>query len=82
MAGSKPSWEALQRGIAGEVVLPGSPAYQELPKPFNGRFRDVRPQAVVLCATPRTSPRRSPSYGGAGWRARCAAEAIALLGAR
>jgi FAD/FMN-containing dehydrogenase len=53
MAGSKPSWEALQRGIAGEVVLPGSPAYQELPKPFNGRFRDVRPQAVVLCATPQ-----------------------------
>jgi FAD/FMN-containing dehydrogenase len=33
------------------VVLPGSPAYQELPKPFNARFHDVRPQAVVLCAT-------------------------------
>jgi FAD/FMN-containing dehydrogenase len=53
MAGSMPSWEALQDLIAGEVVLPGSPAYQELPMPFNARFHDVRPQAVVLCANPQ-----------------------------
>jgi FAD/FMN-containing dehydrogenase len=53
MAMSMPSWEALQRGIAGEVVLPGSPAYEELPRPFNARFHDVRPQAIVLCATPQ-----------------------------
>jgi hypothetical protein len=29
------------------VVAPGSPAYQQLPKPFNARFHDVRPQAIV-----------------------------------
>jgi FAD/FMN-containing dehydrogenase len=53
MARSTPSWRALQEVIAGEVVLPGSPADQELPKPFNARFHDVRPQAIVLCATPQ-----------------------------
>jgi FAD/FMN-containing dehydrogenase len=53
MTGSRPDWQDLQGGIAGEVVLPGSPAYEELPKPFNARFHDVRPQAVVLCATPQ-----------------------------
>jgi FAD/FMN-containing dehydrogenase len=53
MPRSMPRWEALQGGIAGQVVLPGSPAYQELPKPFNARFHEVRPQAVVRCATPQ-----------------------------
>src|SRR4030095_4516937 len=53
MPRSMPGWEALQAGMAGEVVLPGSPAYEELPTPFNARFHDVRPQAVVLCATPQ-----------------------------
>jgi FAD/FMN-containing dehydrogenase len=52
MTGSLPSWQALQGGIAGEVVLPGSPADQELPAPFNARFHDVRPRAIILCATP------------------------------
>jgi hypothetical protein len=31
MAGSMPNWHAPQAGIAGEVVLPGSPAYQSYP---------------------------------------------------
>jgi len=53
MTRSMPNWQALHAGIAGEVVLPGSPHYQELPKPFNARFHDVRPQAIVLCATPQ-----------------------------
>ena len=48
-----PRWEALRSVIAGEVILPGSPAYGKLPKPFNARFHDVRPQAVVLCAAPQ-----------------------------
>jgi FAD/FMN-containing dehydrogenase len=52
VTGSSPSWPALQGGIAGEVVLPGSPADQQLRKPFNARFHDVLPQAIVLCATP------------------------------
>jgi FAD/FMN-containing dehydrogenase len=50
---STPSWQALQEGIAGEVVLPGSPAFAALPKPFNARFHHLRPQAIVLCATPQ-----------------------------
>ena len=29
------------------------PAYDQLPKPFNARFHDVRPHAIVLCATPQ-----------------------------
>lgn len=53
MARSMPRWEALQGVIAGEVVLPGSPTYGELPQPFNARFHDVRPRAVVLCAAPQ-----------------------------
>jgi FAD/FMN-containing dehydrogenase len=46
-------WEAFQAVITGQVALSGSPPYEELPKPFNARFHEVRPQAVVLCASPR-----------------------------
>ena len=52
MAVSTFDWEALQRVIAGDVVFPGSAAYDKLPKPFNARFHDVRPRAIVRCATP------------------------------
>src|SRR6266536_3430315 len=45
-------WGALQGAIAGEVVLPGSPGYELARKPPIARFQDVRPQAVVRCATP------------------------------
>jgi FAD/FMN-containing dehydrogenase len=38
--------------IAGEVVLAGSPSYDRVDPPFNARFHDVRPQAIVRCATP------------------------------
>ena len=48
-----PDWEALRRGIDGEVALPGSPAYQASGPAFNARFRDVRPAAIVACASPR-----------------------------
>jgi FAD/FMN-containing dehydrogenase len=50
---STPAWEALGRGLAGEVVLPASSSYAEWSKGFNARFHDVRPQAVVLCANPQ-----------------------------
>jgi FAD/FMN-containing dehydrogenase len=52
MAGSTPTWAALQGAIGGEVVLPGSAAYEGVNTPFNARFDPVRPQAVVLCAIP------------------------------
>jgi FAD/FMN-containing dehydrogenase len=53
MTRSMPSWQALQGGIAGDVVLPGSPTFEALPKLFNARFHDVRPRAIVRCATPQ-----------------------------
>jgi FAD/FMN-containing dehydrogenase len=43
---------ALQAGIAGEVVRPGSPGYDAVRRPAVGRFRHVRPRAVVRCADP------------------------------
>lgn len=45
-------WTALQDAIDGEVVLPEGPGYDELRKPVNTRFHDVRPLAVVRCAGP------------------------------
>ena len=46
-------WEALQGAIDGEVTLPGSPAYERVTRPFNARFHEVQPSAIVLCATPQ-----------------------------
>jgi FAD/FMN-containing dehydrogenase len=46
-------WEALRRRIEGDVALPGSPAYQAARPPFNARFRDVRPAAIVSCTSPQ-----------------------------
>jgi FAD/FMN-containing dehydrogenase len=45
-------WTTLQAAIAGDVVLAGSPDYERLNRPFNARFHDVRPRAIVRCATP------------------------------
>ena len=42
---------ALQRSIGGEVILPGSAAFARMPKPFNARFADLIPRAVVACAS-------------------------------
>ena len=44
-----PDWGGLQKGIAGDVVLPGSLDYDAVRKPFVAQFHGVRPQAVVLC---------------------------------
>jgi FAD/FMN-containing dehydrogenase len=52
MRSELPDWEALRRGIDGEVALPGSPAYRASRPPFNARFRDVLPLAIVSCASP------------------------------
>jgi FAD/FMN-containing dehydrogenase len=52
MTPSAADWDALQRAIDGDVVLPGSPDYDSLRKPAIPRFHDVLPQAVVLCRTP------------------------------
>ena len=48
-----PNWESLQHRIGGVVALPGSPAYRAAPPPFNARFRDARPAAIVSCTSPQ-----------------------------
>src|ERR671930_1756303 len=45
-------WQELAAVVEGDVVLPGSPRYDEVRKPPIPRFHDVRPQAIVLCRTP------------------------------
>ena len=52
MAGIETAWQDLTAALEGEVVLPGSPRYDELRRPQIPRFHDVRPRAVVLCRTP------------------------------
>jgi FAD binding domain/Berberine and berberine like len=51
MATSETAWRNLKAALEGEVVLPGSPQYDEVRKPQIPRFHDVRPQAIVLCRT-------------------------------
>jgi FAD/FMN-containing dehydrogenase len=45
-------WSALERTIAGEVLLRGSPAYDGARAPALANFAHVRPRAVVRCADP------------------------------
>src|SRR5918999_5930520 len=52
MATIDTAWRDLTAALEGELVLPGSPRYDELRRPQIPRFHDVRPQAVVLCRTP------------------------------
>jgi FAD/FMN-containing dehydrogenase len=49
-------WRALQRAIDGDVILPDSPEYESARKPVMARFEQVRPAAVVRCATPVDVP--------------------------
>jgi FAD/FMN-containing dehydrogenase len=50
---STADWTALDRAIAGEVVLPASDDYEAARRPAMARFCDIRPQAVVRCRTPQ-----------------------------
>jgi FAD/FMN-containing dehydrogenase len=45
------AWRDLTGALQGEVVLPGSPRYDEVRRPQIPRFHDARPQAVALCRT-------------------------------
>jgi FAD/FMN-containing dehydrogenase len=47
------NWELLEGTIEGYVALPDSPAYDASRRPFNARFHDVQPKAIVSCATPQ-----------------------------
>jgi FAD/FMN-containing dehydrogenase len=52
MADSPPDWGALDEGLAGEVLLPGSSGYDVRHKGFNARFHGLVPHAIVSCASP------------------------------
>jgi FAD/FMN-containing dehydrogenase len=52
MAGSAPDWRALDAGLAGDVILPGSEEYDARHKGFNARFHELLPRAIVSCASP------------------------------
>jgi FAD/FMN-containing dehydrogenase len=45
-------WVRLQDAITGEVVPAGTAGHPRVNAPFNARFHDLRPQAIVRCATP------------------------------
>lgn len=45
-------WAALDRGLAGGVVLPGAAGFDTARHAYNSRFDAVRPAAVVRCADP------------------------------
>jgi FAD/FMN-containing dehydrogenase len=50
--GSLSGLAAFAAASGGSVVLPGSPDYELVRKPSWAQYEDVRPAAVVLCATP------------------------------
>ena len=43
---------ALQNAIGGQVILPGSAAYEEARKPALAQYASIRPAAIVRCSTP------------------------------
>jgi FAD/FMN-containing dehydrogenase len=44
--------DALERSLAGELLLPGSERYERARKPFIARFDEIEPAAVARCAAP------------------------------
>src|SRR5262245_21935050 len=46
-----PDWLALRSTIAGDVVTADDPEYDDVRRPAIANFHDVRPQAVVRCAS-------------------------------
>ncbi len=72
MTAAPPRWAALSESIAGEVILPDA-GPDRVPRPFNLRFADVVPQAVVRCAGPDDVAEtiRFVRRHGMGFAARC-----------
>jgi FAD/FMN-containing dehydrogenase len=84
-----PGWDALQGAIAGDVVLPGSPRYESLRRAAIARFHEMRPEAVVLCASPadvaetlalarRAGLRPAPRSGGHCFAGRSSTEGLVM----
>jgi hypothetical protein len=47
------NWDSLASVLGGSVHLPATQAFDGSPEPFNTRYRDVVPEAIVSCATPQ-----------------------------
>jgi FAD/FMN-containing dehydrogenase len=47
-----PDWRSLHAAVSGDVVLPDASGYDAARRPATANYQDVRPQAVVRCATP------------------------------
>jgi len=47
------AWQALEVGVAGDVVRPGAADYDTMRRSAIARFDDVRPAAIVRCAGPQ-----------------------------
>ncbi|MBV9335366.1 MAG: FAD-binding oxidoreductase [Solirubrobacterales bacterium] len=45
-------WDALAGEVSGDVIVPGSAAYDTARKPAMARFHEVRPAVIVRCETP------------------------------
>lgn len=44
--------DSLARDLDGRLIRPGEPGFTLAALPNNGRWADVRPQAIAMCATP------------------------------
>lgn len=89
MSNAAADLEALQRRVAGEVVVPGSPDYDTARKGVSVRFHHVRPQAVVRCTTAgdvvqalayarRSGAHVAPRSGGHCFAGRSSTEGIVI----
>ncbi|MGI9003026.1 MAG: FAD-binding oxidoreductase [Pseudonocardia sp.] len=47
-----PDWAALRGRLAGDLLLPGDTGYDDARQPFNARFADRRPAAIVHATRP------------------------------
>jgi FAD/FMN-containing dehydrogenase len=45
-------WTSLRNALAGDLLQPGSPGYDQASQPAIALFRAIRPQAVARCRTP------------------------------
>ena len=68
MTHSIPDWDALRSETSGDIIVFGSPEYEEVRKPAIARFNDVHPQAVVMCGTPEDISETILFARRYGWR--------------
>lgn len=89
MTSSTSDWEGLRDSVTGEVVLPGSPAFETARKPTITNFHDARPRAVVRCESSadvgetilfarRYGLRVAPRSGGHCFAGRSSTEGIVI----